>query len=94
MVSVVLAARRVGDVRFWRSFAGPLVAGGAMTLSALAVAAPLVPAAVLALVVYGLAWLAVERLLFADDLEIFVRLLPRRLSAWSASRSRSDRREA
>ena len=93
-VSVLLASRRVGHVRFWRSFAAPLVAGGAMTLSALAVAAPLVPGVALALAVYALAWLAVERLLFADDLEIFLGVLPRRLNAWSTSRSRSDRREA
>ena len=69
-VSIVLAGRRVGNVRFWRSFAGPVVASGAMTLSALAVPSPLVPAVALALLVY------VRRaaggraaVLFRDDLE-------------------------
>jgi hypothetical protein len=53
-----------------------------------------VPAAALALVVYAVVLLAVERLLFADDLAVFVRVLPSRVSAWSASRSRNDRRSA
>jgi O-antigen/teichoic acid export membrane protein len=94
VASLVLAGRRVGHVRFWRSFAGPLVAAAAMTLSALAVPSPLIPAAALALAVYGVVLYAFERLLFDDDLEVFVGLLPRRLSAGSASRSRSDRPEA
>jgi O-antigen/teichoic acid export membrane protein len=91
VASLVLAGRRVGRVRFWRAFAGPVAASGAMALSALAVSSPLVPAAALALIVYGIVLYAVERLLFADDLGVFLGLLPRRLSAWSASRSRSGR---
>jgi O-antigen/teichoic acid export membrane protein len=87
--SVVLAGRKVGRVRFGRSFAGPVVAAGAMTLCALVVPLPLVPAVALALLVYGLVLLAVERLLFGDDLMVFAGLLPERFSAWSASRSRS-----
>ena len=93
-VSIVLAGRRVGNVRFWRSFAGPVVASGAMTMSALAVPSPLVPAVALALLVYGVVLVLVERVLFRDDLEVFAGLLPSRLSAWSASRSRNGRRSA
>ena len=52
VVSVWMAARHVGHVRFWRSFAAPLLASGAMTASALLVPGPLVPAVALALVVY------------------------------------------
>ena len=89
IASLLLAGRRVGHVRFWRSFAGPLAAAAAMTLSALALSSPLIPAAAVALAVYCVVLYAVERLLFADDLEVFVGLLPGRLSAWSASRSRS-----
>jgi O-antigen/teichoic acid export membrane protein len=92
--SVWLAGRRVGGVRFWRSFAAPVLASVAMTLSALAVPSPLIPAAVLSLVVYALALLGAQRLLFPDDYDVFVGLVPRRLSAWSASRSRSGRRSA
>jgi O-antigen/teichoic acid export membrane protein len=92
--SLWLAARRVGRVRFWRSFLGPLAAATAMTLTALAVPSPLVPAAALALVVYGLVLAAVERAAFPDDLRIFAGLLPGRLSAWSGSRSRTGRRSA
>ena len=89
VASLLLAGRRVGHVRFWRSFAGPLAAAAAMTLSARALSSPLIPAAALAIAVYCVVLYAVERLLFADDLEVFVGLLPARLSAWSASRSRS-----
>ncbi len=48
----------------------------------------------LALVVYLIVLWGAERVLFRDDLEVFVGLLPSRLSAWSASRSRSGRRSA
>jgi hypothetical protein len=65
-----------------------------MTASALLVPGPLVPAVALALVVYVIVLWAAERVLFRDDLEVFVGLLPGRLSAWSASRSQSDRRSA
>ncbi len=95
VVSVWLAGRRVGGgVRPWRSLSGPLVASGAMTLCALLVPGPLVPAVALALIVYGLVLWAVERLWFRDDLDVFVRLVPSRLSAWSTSRSRNGRRSA
>ena len=94
VASVLLAARRVGHVRFWRSFAGPVLAAGAMTVCALVVPSPLVPAVALALVVYAVVLFAVERLLFADDLAVFARVLPGRVSAWSASRSRNGRRSA
>jgi O-antigen/teichoic acid export membrane protein len=94
VASVVLAGRRVGRVRFWRSFAGPVAAAGTMTLTALVVSSPLVPAVALAVVVYALTLFAVERLLFRDDLGVFVGLLPGRLTAWSASRSRSGQRGA
>lgn len=93
-VSIGLAARHVGRVRFWRSFAAPAVACGAMTASALLVPGPLVPAVALSLVVYAVVLLAAERVLFRDDLEVFLGLLPARFSAWSASRSRSGRRSA
>jgi O-antigen/teichoic acid export membrane protein len=92
--SVWLAGRRVGGVRFWRSFAAPVAAAVAMTLSALAVPSPLVPGVALALAVYGVALVGAERLLFRDDFETFVGLVPSRLSAWSASRFRSGRRSA
>ncbi len=92
--SLLLAGRKVGRVRFWRSFAGPVLASGAMTVSALALPSPLVPAAVLALIVYSVVLLALERLLFDDDLRVFLGVLPKRLSAWSGSRSRNGRREA
>ena len=94
MVAVWMAARHVGHVRFWRSFAAPVLAAGAMTVSALLVPGPLVPAVVLALVVYVVVVVAVERLLFRDDYEVFLGLVPSRLSAWSASRFRSGRRSA
>jgi len=92
--SVWLAARHVGRVRFWRSFAGPLLAAGAMTLVALAVPGPRVLCLALALVAYGATLLAVERLAFRDDLRIFLGVLPSRVTAWSRSRSRSGRRSA
>ena len=92
--SLLLAGRKVGRVRFWRSFAGPVLASGAMTLSALALPSPLVPAAALALIVYAVVLLALERLLFDDDLRVFLGVLPKRFSAWSGSRSRNGRREA
>ena len=94
VASVWLAGRRVGGVRFWRSFAAPVLASCAMTVSALLVPGPLVPAVALALIVYAVALLVAERLLFPDDLESFLGLVPRRLSAWSASRFRSGRRSA
>jgi O-antigen/teichoic acid export membrane protein len=94
VVAVWMAGRHVGHVRFWRSFAAPLLASGAMTASALLVPGPLVPAVALALVVYLIVLWGAERVLFRDDLEVFVGLLPNRLSAWSASRSRSGRRSA
>jgi O-antigen/teichoic acid export membrane protein len=94
VVSVWMAARHVGRVRFWRSFAAPVLASGAMTVSALLVPGPLVPAVALALVVYAAVLYAAERLLFRDDLEVFLGLIPARFSAWSASRSRSGRRSA
>ena len=91
VASLWLAGRRIGGVRYWRAFAGPLIASVAMTLVALAVPGPLIPAVALALAVYVVALLAVERLAFRDDLEMFLNALPRRLSSLLPSRSRAGR---
>jgi O-antigen/teichoic acid export membrane protein len=92
--SLWLASRRVGYVRLTRSFAGPLAGAGAMSLVALVAPGPPAVTLVLALLAYLGVFLGVERLLYREDLAILLGLLPRRLSAWSASRSRSGRRSA
>jgi O-antigen/teichoic acid export membrane protein len=92
--SVWLASRRIGGVQVARSFAGPLAGAGAMTLVALILPGPWVVALAVALVAYLAGLIATERLFFREDFGIFVGLLPNRVTAWSASRSRSGRGSA
>lgn len=93
LLTILFASRRAGGLAPVRAFAGPLVAGAALTAVALLV--PLAPvfAGALALIAYAAVLAAIELKLHPDDVSTYANALPGRLSG-VASRLRRGRAEA
>ena len=79
--SLALAQGIVGRARLARSFAGPVLAGGSMTVCVLAVHAPALAEAVAGLVTYAVVFAAVEVGCFSEDLRVYAGALPARWRA-------------
>lgn len=68
------ARRAFGPINLMRAFAGPLVGGAAMAAVILPANMPLVPAALAGGIAYIAALVAFERLVFSEDVRMFVHL--------------------
>ncbi len=69
------AWKTIGPIRLTQTFAGALVGGAAMTAAILLSDFPLVPAAILGFVAYLVGLLVIERLAFAEDLRMLIRMI-------------------
>jgi O-antigen/teichoic acid export membrane protein len=78
VLGLVFLRVELGPIRLLRSFAGPLVAGGAMALAMVATGQHLVVSLVAGAVAYALVLIAFERVVFRDDFELFASLARRR----------------
>jgi O-antigen/teichoic acid export membrane protein len=73
-------ARRLGPIRLVRAFGAPVAGGAAMAAVALIGAVPLIPALAVGGAAYAAGFIAFDRAVFPDDLEIIRGLIRRRAS--------------
>jgi len=77
VLSIAVTTHLVGSISTLRVVVAPLAAGASMALVAIALSgAPWVGAAVISTVVYGAAFLAIERILFPGDFAYYSNILP------------------
>jgi hypothetical protein len=77
VLGLVFLRVELGPIRMLRSFAGPLVAGMAMTLAMVATGQHLVLSMLAGGIAYALVLVAFERIVFRDDFEVFASLARR-----------------
>ena len=79
ILSLTLARRRVGHVRYLRVFLGPAAGAVAMILTVELLGDSLLVSLPLASVLYALALAAVEVSVWRDDVRLYLEVLPARL---------------